>query len=180
MRALMVLTVVSLSGCGGGASPELYALVVDNFSLPDSCYSSGKQPDVVAVTQPPRFVQVQVWDGADDTAYLQVEEGGTAIDMGAAPSVTIGGLFSGKKGDKGWTFTSDEVKKNTLPSSDVITTTTHAEITFDRARTFRGSAALSSSLICVGNLCPGTKPACAVSGILVNGTKLAVQYERAP
>jgi hypothetical protein len=180
MRKSWMLVAAVLSGCGG-TSPELYDLVVDYFTLPDSCYTSGMQPATVVTTQAPRLMQVQVWDGPDGVAYLEVQGTGSTVDLGAAPNVSISGIFtSPKKGEKGWTFVSDGVEKQTLPANNVITTTTHAELTFDRAGTFKGTAALSSSRNCVGNQCPGANPSCGVSGIVVSGTKLAVQYQRAP
>jgi hypothetical protein len=100
--------------------------------------------------------------------------------MGAAPNVGVSGIFTGKKADKGWTFTSDTIEKQTLPGNNVITDTMHAELNFDRVPQFKGTASLSSSRNCVGNQCPGTNPTCGVSGIVVSGTRLAVQYERAP
>ena len=180
MRKSWMLVAAVLSGCGGQA-PELYDLVVDYFTLPDSCYQSGMQPSTVFTATPSRLMQVQVWDGAEGTAFLEVQGTGVSIDMGAAPNVPVSGLFSSpKKGDKGWTFNSDSVEKQTLPGNNVITTTTHAELTIDRSPTFKGTAALSSSTNCVGNQCPGANPSCGVSGIVVHGTKLQVDYQRAP
>lgn len=180
MRKTWMLVAAMLSGCGG-TSPELYDVVIDYFTLPDSCYQSGQQPGTVATTQPPRLMQVQVWDGPENVTYLEVQGAGMSVDLGAAPNVAINGIFTGKKADKGgWTFNSDNVEKQTLPGNNVITTTTHAELTFERAGTFKGTAALSSSRNCVGNQCPGTNPSCGVGSIVISGTRLAVQYERAP
>lgn len=180
MRKSWMLVAMMLTGCGG-TTPELYELIVDSFTLPDSCYSNGMQPSTVTTTSPPSNIQVQVWDGPDNTAFLQVESGGGSIDMGAAPNVSVDGIFTGKKVEKGWTFASDAVRKQTLPGNNVITTTTHAEFTFERSGgTFKGSGALSSSSNCVGNQCPGTNPSCTVAAINVRGTRIAVQYERAP
>ena len=181
MRKSWMLVAAVLSGCGAGQSPELYDLVVDYFTLPDSCYQSGMQPSTVATAVPPRLMQVQIWDSAEGIAYLEVQGAGTTVDMGAAPNVSISGVFSTpKRGDKGWTFGSDTVEKQTLPGNNVITVTTHAELTFERTPQFKGTAALSSSHNCVGNQCPGTNPSCGVSGIVVHGTRLQVDYQRAP
>jgi len=179
MRKSSLVLAMVLSGCGG-TTPEVYQLLVDYFTLPDSCYTSMMQPSQVVTTAPPNAMSVQIWDGPDNTAFLQVESAGISIDMGAAPNVNIGGIFTGKKVDKGWTFSSDSVAKNTLPGNNVVTTTTHAEMTFERAVTFKGTGVLSSSSNCVGAQCPGTNPSCTVSGLVVTGTKVAVQYERAP
>ena len=177
-KSSMVLALI-LSGCGG-TTPEVYQLLVDYFTLPDSCYTSMMQPSTVVTSQPPSAMSVQIWDGPDNTASLQVESGTITIDMGAAPDVDVNGIFTGKKGDKGWTFSSDHVRKQTLPANNVVTTTTHAEMTFERGVTFKGTAVVSSSSNCVGTGCPGTNPSCSVSGIVLTGTKVAVQYQRAP
>lgn len=177
-KSSMVLALV-LSGCGG-TTPEVYQLLVDYFTLPDSCYTSMMQPSTVVTSRPPTAMSVQVWEGPDNTASMQIESGTILIDMGAAPDVEVGGIFTGKKGDKGWVFTSDNARKQTLPANNVVTTTTHAEMTFERGVTFKGTAVLSSSSNCVGTGCPGTNPSCSVSGIVLTGTKVAVQYERAP
>lgn len=179
MKKSWMLVAVLLSGCGG-TSPELYDLVIDYFTLPDTCYQSGMQPSTVATTLPPGLMQVQVWDGPDNITYLEVQGAGRSIDMGAAPNVPVSGIFTGKKTDKGWTFNSDTVEKQTLPGNNVITETTHAELTFERATQFKGTATINSSRNCVGAQCPGTNPSCSVSAIVVHGTRLAVQYERAP
>ncbi len=185
MRKSSLVLALVLSGCGG-TTPEVYQLLVDYFSLPDSCYSSMMQPGQVITTAPPTAMTVQIWDGPENTAFLQVESAPLMIEMGSAPDVTVGGIFTGKKVEKGWTFSSDLVRKNTntLPISGntvVTTITTHAELTFERALTFKGTGALNSSSNCVGAMgCPNTNPACSVSGLVISGTKVAVQYERAP
>ena len=180
MRNALMFLALAPTGCNG-TSPEVYSLVVSHFSLPDSCYTSGMQPSTVVTTTPPGLIQVSVYDGPDNTAFLDVEKGGGSIDMGAAPNVNVNGVFTGKKVDKGWQFASDSVTKQTLPGNNVVTATTHAEIVFERfANTFKGTVALSSSSNCVGNQCPGANPSCSVSAIDVQGTRIAVQYERAP
>lgn len=183
MRKSSMLLAVLLSGCGG-TSPEVYQLLVDYFTLPDSCYTSMMQPNTIATVQPPAAMSVQVWDGPENSAFMQIESAPITIDMGAAPNVNIGGIFTGKKADKGWTFNSDTtVKQTVLQGTTVqatITTVTHAEMTFERGVTFKGTGVLSSSSTCAGTTCPGTNPSCTVSGIVLTGTKVAVQYERAP
>lgn len=179
MKKTWMLAALMLSGCGG-ATPEMYQLVVNYFTLPDSCYQSGMQPTTGVTVAPPELIQVQVWDGPDNTALLEVEEGGRSIDMGAAPNVAVGGLFKGAKADKGWTFVS-EVEDRSTVAGNTVTDKTRAEFTFERgAQTFKGTAALTSSRTCTGSACSGTNPACAVSGITFTGTRLAVDYQRAP
>jgi len=180
MRKSTLMLAVLLSGCGG-TSPEIYQLLVDYFTLPNSCYTSMMQPSSVTIVAPPSAMTVQIWEAPENTAFLQVESGERTIDMGAAPNVTVGGIFTGKKLEKGWQFTSDSSSKAAPRMDLIITTTTHAEMTFERGgTTFKGTGALSSSSNCVGSLCPGTNPSCSVGGIVVTGTRVAVQYERAP
>lgn len=183
MRKSWLLFATLLSGCNG-LTPELYSLVVDYFEPNSSCYNDMMQPGTVVTTAPPSLVQVQVWDGPEQTAWLEVEEGGGVINMGDAPNVPIGGIFTGKRGDKGFTFTRDIVQKTTSGSTTnptVNTITTHAELTFERGGgTFVGTASFSSSRSCTGMGCPMTLPTCSISGVKVNGTRIAVEYERAP
>lgn len=179
MRKSSLMLALMLSGCGG-TSPEVYQLIIDAFTLPDSCYTSMMQPSTVTTTAQPVAMGVQIWDGPDNTAFMQVETAAIVVDMGAAPNVNVSGIFTGKKVDKGWTFSADNVQKQTLPGMNVVTTTTHAEMTFDRSVTFKGSGVISSSTNCVGSSCPGTNPSCSVSGIVITGTKVAVDYQRQP
>lgn len=179
MRHLILpALVVALSGCGAGATPELYALVVEYFRPNAACYSSGTAPTEGVASTAPGLIHAQVWDGPDATAVLQVESGGGSVDMGSAPNVDISGLFTGTKGDKGWTFASETVESNEVLGA-LITDTTRAEFTFDRANTFKGTATLSSKRTCTGTGCP-TMPSCTISGVKVTGTRIAVDYERAP
>lgn len=179
MRNAWMLAAVLFSGCGG-VTPEIYELVVDYFTLPDSCYSNGMQPTNQTTTAPPGLMQVRVWDGPENTAFLEVEQGGASIDMGAAPNVPVSGVFVGKKVEKGWTFSSDASDKATIASTTVVDTT-HAEITFERSGgTFKGTGALSSSRTCTGTGCSGANPTCSVSGLNFRGTRIAVTFERAP
>lgn len=179
MRNAWMLAAVLLSGCGG-LTPEIYELVVDYFTLPDSCYSNGMQPSSLTTAAPPGLMQVRVWDGPENSAFLEIEQGGASIDMGAAPNVAVSGVFIGKKVEKGWTFSSDASDKQSL-AGNTITDTTHAEITFERSGgTFKGTGALSSSRTCTGSACNGTNPTCAVNGLNFRGTRIAVTFERAP
>lgn len=180
MRKSLLLAAALLTGCGGGVTPELYALVVDYFTLPDSCYSNGMQPSSAVVSAPPGLLQVQVWDGPENTAVLSIEEGGRSVDMGAAPNVPVGGLFKGTKGNNNaWTFVSETVDRATV-AGNTVTDTTRAEFVIERGQTFKGTGALSSSRVCTGSACSGTNPTCSVTGLKLTGTRLAVDYERAP
>lgn len=177
-RLLLGSLVVAFSGCGG-VSPELYAVAVDFFTLPDSCYSNNAQPSNTRVTDAPSLLQVQVWDGPDQTALLELETGVRSIDMGDAPTVTLTGLMKGKRGTGGWIFSSETVNKSTQVGR-TITDTTKFEMTFERGVTFKGTGAVSSNRTCAGSTCMGTQPSCAVSGIVLSGTRLEVKYERGP
>lgn len=178
MRNAWMLAALALTGCGG-VTPEVYELVVDYFTLPDSCYQNGMQPTSVTTTAPPGLMQAKVWDGPEGVAFLEIESGGGSIDMGAAPNVTVNGLFTGKKVDKGWTFSSDASDKATV-ANNTVTDTTHAEFTIERAVTFKGTGALTSSRTCTGAACNGTNPSCSVSGINVRGSRVATDFERQP
>ncbi len=179
MRKTLMMAALMLSGCGGTA-PELYDLLVTFFTLPDSCYEDNMQPTSGPTSLPPALVQVQVWDGPDNIPYLEVQGTGATIDLGDAPSVPVSGIFTGKRGDKGWTFTSERVSKQTIVGN-VITTTTKAELTFERTPQTKGTAALSSSRICAGSNCGNnTNRSCTASSLPFVGTQLKVDYQRAP
>jgi hypothetical protein len=178
-RLLPVALSVALAGCGGPITPELYALVVDYFRPPASCYTNGMAPTDGVTTAPPHIIQVEVWDGPDNTAFLEVQSGGGRVDMGDAPDVNLTGVFKGTRGSEGWTFSTQRVTVNTAANT-TITDTTGATFTFNRGTTFKGTASLSSSRACMGSLCTGTQPSCTISGITVSGTRLAVDYQKAP
>ena len=183
MRKSCLLLACLLSGCNG-LSPETYSLVIEYAQPAASCFNNMMDPATIDTTVPPGLMQVQVWDGPEQTSYREVEEGGGIVDMGDAPAVTINGVFTGKKGDKGTTFTRDLVTKNTSGNAanpTVNTVTTHAEIVFERGGgTFVGTATISSSRSCTGMGCAMNQPTCSLSGIKVSGTRIAVDYERAP
>lgn len=178
-HALLAGLVFSLSACGGPVTPELYALVVDYFRPPASCYTDGMAPTDGVTTAGPALFQVQVWDGPDGKAFLEVEQGGSTVDMGDAPSVSVRGVLTGTSGSDGWAFTTQTVDVNNAANT-TITDTTGVTFTFRRSSTFKGTASLSSSRACMGTLCQGTQPSCTISGISVSGARLAVDYERSP
>ncbi|MCA2977189.1 MAG: hypothetical protein INH41_08780 [Myxococcaceae bacterium] len=179
MRLLPLLSLVALAGCGGGVTPELYAIAVDFFTLPDACFSNNAQPSAVTVTAQPQLFQVQVWDAAEQTAILEIVEGPASIDMGDAPSVPTRGLLKGKVMNGEWTFSGTNSTKTTL-TGRTLSDTTSLELKFVRGTTFKGAAALSGRRECSGSTCSGTQPSCTVSTIPLNGTRLQVAYERAP
>lgn len=177
MRKLLLSSFVAFSGCGAGVSPELYAVVVDFFTLPDSCFTNNAQPSNVTISGPPTSMTVQVWDTAEG-ALLDVETP-RQFDMGDAANVAVGGPVKGKRGTGGWVFTTEASQKLTA-GGQTLTTTTRAEFTFERGNTFKGTLALSSSRACSGTSCAAMQPSCTVSPITINGTRLVVNYERAP
>lgn len=180
-RAVLMFAVVLLSGCGGTVKPELYALVVNFFSIPDNCYSDNQQPASGVTSSAPERLTVEVFDGPDGAAYLDVAQGGQSIDMGDAPSVPVNGVFTGARGDNGWDFKSDTTSKQTIFGNNVFTVSTHAQLTFPRgAPTFKGTGALSSSQTCSGTNCPDTQPSCSVSTITFDGTRLEVDFLATP
>lgn len=178
-RLLLAAFSVALAGCGGPITPELYALVVDYFRPPASCYTDGMAPTDGVTTAPPQIIQVEVWDGPDDTAILEVQSGGGSVDMGDAPNVNLTGVFKGTKSSDGWAFATQRVTVNNAANT-TITDTSGGTFTFNRGNTFKGTASLSSSRACMGTLCTGTQPSCTISGINVTGTRLAVDYQKAP
>lgn len=177
-KLLMGSLLVGLTGCAG-AEPELYAVVVKFFTLPDNCYLNNAQPSNVTVADPPSLLNIQVWDGPDQTALLELESGLRTVDMGDAPTITLTGLMEGKRGTGGWNFVSQSSDKSTQVGR-TITDDTKFEITFERGATFKGTVNLTSTRSCAGSTCMGTQPSCSVTGIPVSGTKIAVKYERAP
>ncbi len=177
-KAIFGLLLVGFSGCGG-TSPELYRLVVDFFALPDNCYLNNAQPSTTTTTTAPTVIQVQIWDGTDQTAILSIEGGGRSIDMGDAPNVTLGGLMKGKRGTGGWTYSAETISKATTVGQ-TLTSTGKVELTFDRTPTSKGTATISSSRGCAGSTCAGTQPSCSVANIAVSSTRIATDYERAP
>lgn len=180
MRKLVLGSLLlAFTGCGG-VSPEVYAIVVDFFTLPDSCYMNNAQPSNVTVSAAPVLLQVQVWDGPDQTAVLELESGIRSIDMGDAPTVTLTGLMKGKKGTGAtWNFAAETVAKSTQVGR-TLTDTTKLELNIERNVTFKGTGNITSSRACSGSTCVGTQPSCAVTNVALSGTKLEVKYERAP
>jgi len=181
MRKLVLGSLLfAFTGCGAGVSPEIYAIVVDFFTLPDSCFTNNAQPSNVTVSAAPVLLQVQVWDGPDNTAVLELESGIRSIDMGDAPTVTLTGLMKGKRGTGPvWNFAAETVQKSTQVGR-TLTDTTKLELNLERGNTFKGTGNISSSRVCSGSTCTGTQPSCAVSGVALSGTRLEVKYERAP
>lgn len=178
MRSLLMSSMlVVCSSCGGGVSPELYAVIADFFTLPDSCFLNNAQPSQVTVSGAPLQTTFQVWDGPDG-ALLDIETP-RVIDMGDAPSVTIGGIVKGKRATSGWTFSTETVSRNTT-GGRTLTNTAKVELNFDRANSFKGTATLQSSTACSGTSCAAMLPSCNVTGITLTGTRLQVAYERSP
>ncbi|MEW5740540.1 MAG: hypothetical protein AB1938_16550 [Myxococcota bacterium] len=180
MRHALVLTLAAaLSGCGiRPVNAELYALVVDFFRPPASCYSDGMQPTTGLMGDQPAVIKVQVWDGPEGKAFLEVVDGALAADMGDAPSVDFDGVFSGTKESTGWVFSAQRSSVANVGGT-TVTSSTSATVTFWRDATFKGTAALSSLRTCTA-ACPGMAPSCTVSDIPVSGTRLAVDWEQAP
>ena len=181
MHKFMLVVMLALAAACNPASPELYNLAIDQFSLPDACYTSGGRtvPTSRTTAEPPKFLQVSVWDGSSGEAYMTVESSAISQSMGAAESVSIGGMLTGKKGSGGWTFDSETVTTQTMGSA-VLTTDKKVSLTFDRGLAFKGKGALSSSTSCTGTGCPTNgDPSCSVD-LTVHGTQIEVTYQKAP
>lgn len=183
MRQLIAaLALVGFSGCGAGVAPELYNVVIDYFTLPNTCYQNGAPPNIVESAAPPRLMQISVWDGAANEAFLEINSGGGSIDMGWAPNVDVGGTMRGARNQNAatWTFIADTVIATTLPNINTTTSKSRFTLTFERTQAFKGTASLTSSRECAGGGCSGAQPACDVSGIAVNGARLQVNYQTKP
>lgn len=180
MRKLLCVVPLFLSACGGGTAPELYNLVIDFFKLPDSCYANGMPPSQTTTASPPSLMQVSVWEGAANEAFLEIDTGSRTVDMGSAPDVQIAGVFRGTKGSGGWTFTGERNSQQVVPGVGTTTVdASRASITFERGGAFKGTVSLSSSRTCTGAGC-GTNTSCTVDNISVNGTRIQVQYQKSP
>jgi hypothetical protein len=182
MRRLLLTFAFALSACGTPVAPELYNVVVDAFSLPNTCFTNSTPPTTVVSAAPPSLVQISVWDGAAGEAFVEIESGGITVDMGAAPNVVVGGLMRGTKSTSGpaWTFVADRVVTTTVPNLSTSTSKANFSLTFERTLTFKGILGLSSSRECTGVGCAGSTPSCAVSNVPVNGTRLQVDYLKSP
>jgi hypothetical protein len=182
MRRLLLIPLfaLSLSACGG-TSPELYNIVIDYFALPNSCYQNNAQPSTNTTAAPPTLLQVSVWDGAANEAFLDIVSGGASVDMGDAPNVTIGGVLRGSKSTSStdWVFVSDSVTARTLLNS-TNTVKQRFSVSFTRGGTFKGTAGVSSSVECAGSTCSNFQPKCEVANVPMNGARLAVNYQTNP
>jgi hypothetical protein len=178
-RLVLASLLLTVTGCGAGISPELYAIVIDFFTLPDSCYLNNAQPSNVTVAAAPVLLRVQVWDGPSNTAVLELEEGIRSLEMGDAPTVALTGLMKGTRGTAGWTFAAETIQKSTQIGR-TLTDTTKFELNFERSQTFKGTGGATSSRACSGTTCVGTQPSCSVSGVNLSGARLEVKYERPP
>jgi hypothetical protein len=157
----------------------LFRSVVDFFTLPDNCYLNNAQPSNVTTQAAPALLSIQVWDGPDQTAVMELESGLRSIDMGDAPTITLTGLLKGVKDANTWKFSAQNVAKSTQVGR-TVTDDTKVDMTIERANTFKGTATLTSARSCSGSTCMGTQPTCTVSGIKLSGTRIDVKYERAP
>ncbi len=187
MKKLFLTCVLGLtmSACGG-ASPELYRLLIERVDTPTNCYSENNEPNTTN-ERPPGQLQVQVWDGPDGLIYLTVDDGSFPMSMGEAPAMSIGGVFDGAADGDAVKYTQTNKTVTTTEFGDneqVLTTTATATITFPRTSgAFTGTAELNSSRACTGPdvVCPESLTrSCKISNLTVTGTRLAVQYERAP
>lgn len=177
MRSLLAsLCVFALSACGDGVAPELYAVVVDFFTLPDSCYLNNAQPSNVTASAAPTQLTFQVWDGPEGS-FLDIETA-RMIDMGDAPTIAVGGVLKGKKDNANFIYSSETVTRSTQVGR-TVTNTGKIELSFPRQNQFKGTGTLQSSAACSGSTCQGMQPSCSVS-LAVTGTRLKVDYQRTP
>jgi hypothetical protein len=169
-RTLLVGFVFVLAGCGAAPRPDYFSLVVDYFRPLASCYADGTAPVEGVRQTAPTLIEVQVWDGPDGSAYLDVLKGDTTMDMGDAPGVVVGGIFSGTKGATSWSFKSETVEV-TEPANATVTVTRSATFVFERKTTFHGTLSLSSVRSCLGTACAGLDLGCTIADIAFAGTQ---------
>jgi hypothetical protein len=185
-RFILSSALLVLTGCGAGAVPEIYAVSVDFFRPADTCYVNAMPPSIVTTSGGQAPLQWQIWDGPENKAYLELEQGGGTIDMGDAPNVVIGGTLEGTQASGDWTFTTGRTTTSKSPLANATTTdTTHATVTTTRsAGTVKGTLKLEATRTCEGTGCPANfamqNPSCTIEGIALRGTRIAVTYERAP
>jgi hypothetical protein len=158
--AVAAVAASSLLGCEG-SQPSLYRVAVDPVaqSVPATCYRTGQAPaNPDKTTNIVDQQQWVVWEGVDDTAYL--EAGAINYILGQAQRVTInsnGGAIQGTKVDGKYTF----VSERTQTDSPTEVYTTSATYTIDKlGETLEGTLALHSH--CTGADCGGI-PTCDVS-----------------
>jgi hypothetical protein len=175
-----------LMACGGGASPEVYAVSVDFFKVPDSCFANATPPPTVISAGSPTSAQLQVWDGPDGKAYMEIEQGGRNIDLGSAPDVALTGTLEGTTGPGGWVFTTLRTSVAKPPNGTTTTTeNSKGTVTIERSSgPMKGTLKLESTRVCEGTGCAATfaaaNPPCTVDGIVIRGTRVAVSYQRPP
>ena len=174
----------ALTGCGGGATPDLYNFVVDSAVAGPSCYRSmmGSNTTTTGVLGSGQF---SVWDGPEGKAFLQLEGAASTIDMGDAPSVPVGGIIEGTYGTGGWNFVNERITTTSQGgATPTFTERTKLSLVFYRGGTFKGALSASSSRTCAGTGCPpdfgSQNPSCSIDNVTLRGTRIAVDYERSP
>lgn len=183
----VAVSMLSLAGCAGGASPEIYAVAVDYFRPADSCYADARPPAQVTTASTQASAQLQVWDGPQNTAFLEIAQGAREIDMGTAPNVSFEGVLEGAREGSQHVFSATRSSVTTVPPplASKVTETTKLTLTFPRGGgPISGTMSLESSRTCEGSAClpnfAALNPPCNLSDIAFRGTRLAVEFERAP
>ena len=169
-----MMLALAVSACGP-AAPEVYNLVFEPITIPDSCFTTV--PTTKTTVSQPALVRATVWDGPSE-AFLEIAGGGSQ-DMGDAPSVPVSGVLRGKHGSSGWAFVGETVTTATS-SATTSTTSTKISLTFERGLSGKGTGSASSSLGCSGTGCPSTLPKCDINNIAFQATRIQVTYETAP
>jgi hypothetical protein len=156
--AVAVMAASSLLGCED-SQPTLYRVAVEQVSqhVPPTCYRANQAPTTPDTTT--NIVDQQqwvVWEGVDDTAYL--EPGVINYTLGQAQRVIINGdAIQGTKADGKYTFTTER----TQTDSATELYTTSATYTIDKlGDTLEGTLALHSH--CTGSDCANI-PTCDVA-----------------
>jgi hypothetical protein len=156
--AVAVMAASSLLGCEN-SQPTIYRVAVEPVAqhVPTTCYRANQAPtNPDATTNIVDQQQWVVWNGVDDTVYL--EPGTINYTLGQAQRVVINGdAIQGTKADGKYTFTAERTQTDS--ATEVYTTS--ATYTIDKlGDTLEGTLALHSE--CTGADCANI-PTCDVA-----------------
>lgn len=156
--AVAVMAASSLLGCEN-SQPTLYRVAVEPVAqhVPTTCYRANQAPtNTDTATNIVDQQQWVVWQGVDDTVYL--EPGVINYTLGQAQRVVItGDAIQGTQADGKYTFTTER----TQADSETEVYTTSATYTIDKlGDTLEGILALHSH--CTGDDCANI-PTCDAS-----------------
>jgi hypothetical protein len=146
--AVAALALSGLTGCMN-SDPELYrvALAAPPSTLAATCYRNNTVPTTIPDQQTNTVSEEDwvLWDGVDDTKYLDVGDGRVSADMADAADVNIGvDAIEGKSADGKLVFVVERTVRDT--NSTVVTAATY---TFDEVgQTAEGTVSFRSATTC--------------------------------